>query len=160
MQACFIGHRKIQKKEELASSIKQTVLTLIQKGITTFLFGSKSEFDDLAWQVVSDLKITYPFIKRIYVRSAYPYLNKAYEQYLLKNYEETYFPHTLNNAGKFSYVKRNYEMIDNSTYCLVYYDENYIPSFSQGAKHNSGTKIAYDYAVKRKKNVINLYALP
>ena len=79
MQACFIGHRKIQKKEELASSIKQTVLTLIQKGITTFLFGSKSEFDDLAWQVVSDLKITYPFIKRIYVRSAYPYLNKAYD---------------------------------------------------------------------------------
>ena len=157
MQACFIGHRKIQKKEEVASSIKQTALELIHKGITTFLFGSKSEFDDLAWQIVSDLKTNYPFIKRIYVRSAYPYIDKEYEKYLLKNYEETYFPHQLKSAGRFSYVERNFEMIDNSTYCLFYYDENYISYLNQDAKRNSGTKIAYDYAVTRKKIIFNLY---
>ncbi|MBQ7339700.1 MAG: hypothetical protein IJW43_02465 [Clostridia bacterium] len=63
MQVCFIGHRTIQKNEELISSLKQTIIELINKGATTFLFGSKSEFDDLSWELVTELKETFPFIK-------------------------------------------------------------------------------------------------
>ena len=68
-------------------------------------------------------------------------------------YDETYFPLQLANAGKASYIQRNFEMIDKSAYCIFYYNENYASSL----KSNSGTKVAYKYALKRNKNIINLY---
>ena len=165
MRVCFIGHRTIQKKEELISLLKQTIINLINKGATTFLFGSMSEFNDISWETVTALKERYPFIKRVYVRSAYQYIDKSYENYLLKSYEETYFPSKLENAGKYSYVERNYEMIDASTYCVFYYNLNYYPPLSKQPNHTkllqckrkSGTKTAYNYAIKRKKTIINLY---
>lgn len=112
IKVCFIGHRTIRKDEELISLLKQTIIDLINKGATTFLFGSMSEFDDLSWEIVTTLIAKYPFIKRVYVRSAYQYIDKCYEKYLLESYEEIYFPPKLKNAGKYSYVERNYEMID------------------------------------------------
>lgn len=92
MKACFIGHRTIEETEELTSLLKNTVITLIKKGVTSFLFGSMSAFDDFSWKVVTDLKKEYPFIKRVYVRSSYQYIHESYEKYLLELYEETYFP--------------------------------------------------------------------
>ncbi len=165
MRACFIRHRKININTKLVVSLKQTIIALIDKGVKTFLFGSISEFDDLSWKTVTALKNKYPFIKRVYVRAAYQCIDKSYEDYLLKSYEETYYPAKLEKAGKFSYVERNYEMIDNSTYCIFYYNKNYTPtlrlqsnfSFSSHTKHNSGTRTAYHYAVKKKKTIINLY---
>ena len=127
MQVCFIGHRSIEKTEELIRSLEETVVALIDNGVKTFLFGSMSEFNSLSWQVVSALKEKYPFIKRVYVRSNYPSIDKAYEEYLLRFYEETYFPEKLKEAGKCAYVERNYKMIDDSNYCVFYYNENYIP---------------------------------
>jgi hypothetical protein len=67
MQVCFIGHRSVQNKGELISSLKETVIDLIGKGATTFLFGSMSDFDRLSWETVTALKANYPFIKRVYV---------------------------------------------------------------------------------------------
>ena len=162
---CFIGHRRIENKENVKALLKQEIVILLEKGITKFLFGSMSEFDDLSWEVVTELKETYPSIKRIYVRSAYQYIDKSYENYLLESYEETYYPPKLENAGKCSYVERNYEMIDKSTYCVFYYNENYVPELKRPPKHNmllpsrrtSGTKIAYEYALKKKKEIINIY---
>jgi len=165
MQVCFIGHRVIQENEELVSLLKQTILELINKGVTDFLFGSKSMFDDLSWRIVTELKEKYTFIKRIYVRSSYQHIDNAYENYLLERYEQTYFPPKLQNAGKYSYVERNYEMIDKSTYCIFYYNQNYVAQAKRPYKHDkilqknrrSGTKIAYEYALKKKKTIYNLY---
>ena len=164
MQCCFIGHRTIQNREELECLLKITVLKLINRGVTTFLFGSKSAFNDLAWEVVTELKARHPSIKRVYVRASYQYIDKTYRDYLREAYEETYFPSKLEGAGKCSYVKRNYEMIDNSRYCVFYYNEKYIAPLRKinrkalmEASRNSGTKVAYNYAVKNKKIIINLY---
>lgn len=157
MQACFIGHRTIEKTEELISLLQETIILLINKGVTTFLFGSKSEFDSLTYKIVTKLKEKYLFIKRVYIRSTYQCIDKSYEEYLLKLYEETYFPPKLEKAGKYSYVERNFEMIDNSSYCVFYYNENYTPLSKRHTKRNSGTKVAYNYALKKKKTIINLY---
>ena len=132
--------------------LKETIYTLISDGVDTFLFGSMSEFDNLSWSIVTQIKETHPFVKRVYVRSSSQYIEKSYEQYLLQFYEETYFPSGVGKAGKLAYVKRNYEMIDNSDYCIFYYSDNYQSSLIR----NSGTKLAYDYAVKKKKVIINL----
>ena len=166
MTVCFIGHKTITKTKALMFSLKETIVALINRGASTFLFGSMSEFDNLAWEAVTELKKEYPCIRRVYVRSAYMHISKSYEEHLLEHYEETYFPPRIENAGKYSYVERNYEMIDSSTYCVFYYNENYIPPLKKQSKHNalppsrrnSGTEIAYSYAIKKEKQIINLYS--
>ena len=147
---CFFGHRKINVNDELISRLTEAVEDLItEKKVDTFLFGSKSEFDKLCLNVVTKLKNKYPHIRRIYVRAEFPYIDEDYTAYLLQSYDHTYYPERIINAGKAAYVERNYEMIDSSGYCIIYYDENYpLPK--------SGTKRAYDYAVKKNAAVINL----
>ena len=164
MQACFIGHRKIENIEKLKTPLKEIIISLVKKGVNTFLFGSRSNFNELSLKIVTEIKKDYSCIKRVYVRSAFQFIDESYEKYLLKFYDETYFPQKIENSGKYSYVERNYLMIDNSTYCIFYYDKNYTPpqkplknNMLPPPRNNSGTKIAYNYAVKKKKEIINLY---
>ncbi len=149
---CFLGHRKIDYSTDCKKRIYKIIEKLINKNIIYYIFGSKSQFNDLCYSVVSDLKLKYPHIKRIYVRAEYPNINDDYEKYLLERYEYTYFPSNILNSKKAIYIKRNYEMIDNSSYCLFYYDKNYLPNTAT----TSGTKTAYNYALKNNKNIINL----
>ncbi len=137
---------------------------IVENNISTFLFGSKSKFDDLCYEVVCELKEKYPHIQRIYVRAEYPYISDDYKSYLLESYEDTYFPEKSVNAGKASYVERNQEMINNSSFCIVYYDESYLPPRRKNSKRDlldyqpkSGTKIAYDYARKKGIEIINIF---
>ncbi len=156
---CFFGHRKIAISNQLKINLYKEIEKLIlEKDITAFLFGSKSEFDDLCHTVVTKLKENYPHIKRIYVRAEYPFIDENYKSYILKDYEDTYFPERVINAGKFSYIERNFEMIDRSGVCIVYYNPAYKPAKKSEIKYQpkSGTKIAYGYAVGKKLKIINL----
>ena len=63
-------------------------------------------------------------------------------------------PERVKNSGKASYILRNQKMIDASDFCVFYYDKNYIPLTNK--QTNSGTHLAYQYAVKMKKQIINL----
>ncbi|MBE6643517.1 MAG: DUF1273 domain-containing protein [Ruminococcaceae bacterium] len=147
---CFFGHRTINETEELRTKITETVERLItNENVDTFLFGSKSEFDRLCLELVTKLKEKYPHVKRIYVRAEFPFINDDYLNYLLKSYDDTYYPEKLHGAGRAAYVERNYEMINNSKYCIVYYDEQNAPT-----TRKSGTKIAIDYAIKKGSDVI------
>ncbi len=151
---CFFGHRTIDITKELRRKLYNEIKNLIvNECIDTFLFGSKSQFDDLSYQVLSELKTDYPHIKRIYVRSHFPYIDDMYKSYILKNYEDTYYPNKVLNSGKSAYVQRNREMIDKSKFCIIYYNEKYTPS----TKTKSGTRLAYDYAIKKNKNIINIF---
>ncbi len=115
----FFGHRKIDKTPELTQRLKQEVETLIaEKEVTDFYFGSRSQFNDLCLEVVTHLKEKYPHIKRIYVRSAFPNISEDYKDFLLESYDKTYFPEKIKGAGKASYVERNQEMIDNTSFAL------------------------------------------
>ncbi|MBQ2941500.1 MAG: DUF1273 family protein [Clostridia bacterium] len=161
---CFFGHRRIEISDELVNRIKEAVEDLIKyKNVDTFLFGSKSRFDTLCVNVVTELKKKYPHISRIYVRAEFPYIDEDYAAYLLENYDYTYYPERMINAGRASYVERNYEMIDKSNYCIIYYDENYMPPRRKNSRRDlfdyqpeSGTKLAYNYAVKKGLRIINL----
>lgn len=153
----FFGHRKIAVTDEMKARLCREIENLIvNEGVNTFLFGSKSEFDNLCYDVVSDFKVKYPDIKRVYVRAAYADVDKSYTDYLLEYYEYTYFPEKIRGAGRASYVERNREMIVNSKFCVVYYDKNYLPPLQNGYRRRSGTAIAYDFALKNKNEIINL----
>ena len=161
---CFFGHRKIVETPELIDRLAKEIEVLItEKDVNVFYFGSKSQFDDLCHKVVTKLKEKYPYIKRVYVRSAYQHIPDWYENSLLEHYEKTYFPERMEKAGKASYVERNQEMINKSDYCIVYYDENYLPSRRKNSRRDltdyqpkSGTAIAYDYAMKKNRVIINV----
>lgn len=147
---CFIGHRKIEETSELRGELYEIIEKLIKdEKVDTFLFGSKSRFNDLCHELVTKIKEKYPHIKRVYVRAEYPYIDDNYQAYLLENYEDTYYPEKIIGSGKAAYVERNCEMINNSRFCVVYYDEQNAPT-----TRKSGTKTALDYAVKHKKDII------
>ena len=150
--ACFIGHRIINETEDLKSKLNEIIEKLIvDENVDTFLFGSKSRFNSLCLELVTKIKEKYPHIKRVYVRAEYPYISERYKNYLLKNYEDTYYPEKIINSGRATYVERNYELIDNSQFCIVYYDKENVPT-----TRKSGTKIALDYAIKKQKHIIVL----
>ena len=162
---CFFGHRKVVSIEQIKScAYKEVEELIINKGVRVFLFGSKSEFNTLCYEVVSELKKKHPYIKRIYVRAEYQHINDSYKNMLLNMYEETYYPNNIENSGRAVYIERNMEMIDKCEYCVTYYNDKYTPPKRKICKRDlcdyqpkSGTKIAFEYAVKKKKKIINLY---
>ena len=147
---CFFGHRTIKETEELKLKLIETIEKLIvNENVDTFLFGSKSRFNSLCLELVTEIKEKYPHIKRIYVRAEYPYISEHYKNYLLESYEDTYYPEHIRDSGRAAYVERNYEMINKSQFCIVYYDEPNAPT-----TRKSGTKIALDYAVKQGREIL------
>lgn len=167
---CFIGHRNVKRTVELREKITNTVRWLItEKEVDQFLFGSKSNFDDFCQEILKELRMEYSHIRRVYVRTYYPELGEPYIGYILRDFEDTYMPECIENAGVARYVERNQEMINASDYCIFYYDPQYQPPKRKYSKHGvgeyqpkSGTKVAFDYANRRKrggKNIIliNIY---
>ena len=149
---CFFGNRTINETEELKGKLYKTIENLIvSDNVDTFLFGSKSRFDSLCLELVTKLKEKYSHIKRIYVRAEFPVISDNYKDYLLESYEDTYYPEKIIGSGRAAYVERNFEMINQSRFCVVYYDESYAPS-----KRKSGTKIALAYAIKHQKTILLL----
>lgn len=118
---------------------------------------------------LNNCKTIYPHIRRVYVRMYYPELGEPYIGYILRDFEDTYMPERIENAGVARYVERNQEMIDGSDYCIFYYDENYKPPKRKYSKCSvgdyqpkSGTKVAFDYAYQKRGAgkevfVINLF---
>ena len=124
---CFFGHRTIDETEELKAKVTETIENLITiKKVDTFLFGSRSRFDSMCLELVNKIKDKHPHIKRVYVRAEFPAITDQYKSYLLKSYDETYYPDKIIHAGKATYVERNYEMINKSKYCVIYYNEQRI----------------------------------
>lgn len=179
MIVSFFGHRKIEITEELCERLKQTIENLILDGVDTFLFGSRSEFDNLCFSVVCELKQKYPNIKRISYNapSETVFTSKAeaehFEEIELKLFNKKvyyeYFEQKVDSeksykANKNAYIARNQEMIDASDICIFYYDKNYLPPKRKNSKRDlldyqpkSGTAIAFAYAKQKKKKIINVY---
>ena len=180
MKTCsFIGHRKIEETEELKSRLKTVIINMIEnEKVEVFLFGSRSDFNFLCHAVVTELKEKYPHIqRRAYMcrsetcvfEKERAYLEEIYSHFekrpvTLLGVEEEVEYKTKWNSGKAQYVERNQAMIDDSDFCVFYYNENYKPplrkqncSVLSTYQPKSGTRLAYEYAKQKKKSVINLF---
>lgn len=150
----FFGHRKIVITEELKEKVKRVIEDLIvNHNVLTFLFGSRSDFDHLCHLVVTELKEKYPNIKRLsytcrsetctleseraYWEEVYSYFRK--EKETLLGIEEEIEHKTKYTSGRVSYVERNQAMINDSDYCIFYYDENYQPEMKKYSKRLAST---------------------
>ena len=131
----------------------------------------------MCFEIVSELKELYLNIKRIFYscKSEGCYLEKdrqKWEEFYSRIekrevhilcFDEEYEHKTKYTAGKASYMERNHAMINDSDYCIFYYDENYMPPPRKYSKRSvctyqpkSGTALAYAYAKQKKKIVINV----
>ena len=165
MKACsFFGHRDTEQTEELKQKVRETVERLIvEEGVDTFLFGSRSKFDELCHMVVTELKEKYPHIQRI----AYLCRHESGclagegkdEQRRIKGltgrdvyvpeYEDIRKSDRVNSAGRASYVERNYWMIDDSDFVIICCNESSCSKYS-------GALYAYQYAHRRDKRILDL----
>ena len=60
---CFTGHRIIKITPELVQRLKDTIIELIEQGVTDFYDGGAIGFDMLCAETVIELKAEYPDIK-------------------------------------------------------------------------------------------------
>ena len=179
---CFIGHRKIERTDKLIKNLTSLIRGLIhEQGVNTFLFGSRSEFDDLCHEIVTELQKKNPQIKRIMYtcRSEYAVKKEEKEEreriarevtkrdIKYKDYDGAMMSDRLWLAGKASYVERNQDMINASDYCVFYYDPQYQPPRRKYSKRSvgdyqpkSGTALAFEYAMRGKRTkIINIWDL-
>ena len=99
--------------------------------------------------VVTEFKNKYPHIRQIYARAELTYIDEEYTEYLLERHDHTYYPELMVNARKTAYVGRSYEMVDNSSYRVIYYNKNCMPPKRKNSRRDlfdyqpsSGTKLA------------------
>lgn len=174
-----MGHRTAKLNEREIEKLKKIIEDLIvNNNVTTFLFGSLSEFDYICHLVVTELKENYTQIKRIAYtcRSEACILESERHQWeekysrlqkreiKLLGVEEDFEHKTKYTSNRASYVERNYAMIDDSDYCIFYYDSTYLPDVRKYSKRSvvfyqpkSGTSLAFSYAKRKKKNIINIF---
>lgn len=154
MTVAVIGHKKIDKTQDLIDRLNEVMTDLIvSENADTFIFGSKSAFDDLCYKTITELKYKYQHIQRIWARAEYECVSREYVMYLLTFYEGTFFPEKVKGMGMLSYIKRNEVIVDMCDVLVVYYDKDYKPS----NQRNSGTKLSVAYANRKNKRIINVF---
>jgi len=150
IKTCSVfGHSKIEITEELGNKLLETFKDLIEKGCENFYFGGFGMFDELCHKIVSELKLTYSHIKRIFCLSDPRHLriNKRPKWLKSENYEDFVY---LDLDFDWWYQRiyyRNCAMIDKSDIVLFYVEE----------LKNSGAYKAFKYAKQKKKSIINLF---
>ena len=146
---CFTGHRTV-KADFDEKKFDSILRKLIGKGVDTFICGGALGFDMLAEKKILALKKEFSQIKlHIYA----PCQNQAERWTLLQKMS---YNKILNKAD---YVDmpprpyfdgcmkiRNFKMVDNSAYCVAYYDGTFA----------SGTGQTVRYAMKKGIKVINI----
>lgn len=170
--ACFTGHRPDKlggynynspKNLQIKEALRKACISLIvNEGVDTFVVGGALGIDQMAFDVVYELKKEYslkiivaiPFEKQYsnWFQSSITYYKRqlsladklvfvdTLDEYKIKGYEEgKYYPAKMQ--------KRNEYMVDISDYIITYFD---------GTK--GGTKNCLDYWNKKKSNKpINVY---
>lgn len=161
---CFIGHRDIENFSETKEKLKREICGLIERGVSRFIFGDHSAFNDLCYDTITELKQKYPYIERIKYRKDYQEISESVRIYFLEGFEDNTCHKGVAKAGKAAYVERNRAMITDSDICVFYYNENYQPKRRKESKRSvctyqpkSGTRLAYEFAVRENKEIINLF---
>ena len=144
-KVCFIGHRNIGKI--IYYKLKAEIEKLIKNGCKYFMMGTHGEFDQIALSCCKELKETY---NDITIEIVLTNLNILKNELFCPNYEDI---KTVYYDIEEVYYKRriltsNYKMVQNCDILICYVDNRI---------NWSGAKKIYNYAVKNKKKIINLF---
>ncbi len=144
--SCF-GHLTVDITDELRARTSKEIDKMIADGVCIFLFGGRSDFDDLVYDIVSEKKAQDKQleIKRIFCFPLENQLRKPPHWFQRKEYEGYDCPAKDFDWWYTAIYYRNCAMIDKSDLILFYAEE----------RENSGAYKAYKYAVKTHKRSIN-----
>lgn len=137
MKVGFIGHRTVKYKEMIELKLIKKINTLIDIGVNEFVFGSNSEFDNICYHIIEN------YNKKITIFCC------GKEN---RRYDKIFYTNVPFENRKNIYIERNKSLIDYCDIIIFYFDDQY--SFP---KTNSGTRIAYEYALRKRKQVFNIF---
>ncbi len=147
--SCF-GHTYVDITDDLISRTRKEIDRAIEDGVRIFLFGGRSDFDDLCYDLVTEKKNSDPRlnIQRVFCFSLDSQFRKPPRWYEKKEYESFECPTKRVNYWYTAIFFRNVAMIDQSDLIL----------FCVEQRENSGAYKTYQYAVKTHKKIVNLFA--
>ncbi len=123
-------------------------MLITKENVRLFYFGGFGEFDDLCHKIVSELKNKYPNIYRIFCLSDPRHQRLSKRPIWIKDedYEEIIYLNLINDYWYKRIYFRNCEMIDRSDFVVFYVNHS----------ERSGAYKALQYAIKKKKQIINI----
>ena len=148
-KSCSVfGTSKMVITDELKKRLRNVFIDLLEKDFRIFYFGGFSEFDDVCYQIITELKLEYPDIHRIFCVADPRWQRPSKRPRWLneETYEEIIY---LDLDFDWWYTRiyyRNCEMINLSDYVVFYAPEN----------NSSGAYKALKHAKLKKKDFINL----
>ena len=147
MKICvFFGHAEMDYTA-YKDDLEEIIIDMIEwEGVTQFYSGGRGKFDWICAEIVGNLRTKYPQIKNTLARS---YIPKHKQNFILPAcYDDTVYLLEKNIPLKFAISKTNKAMIDKADFVVV------------AIKHSwGGARSAYDYAKRRKKNILNILDL-
>ena len=135
----FCGHGKIVYDNFVQQRLYKEIEAMAKNGESSFLLGGYGNFDLIAASAIKAIKEKYSNVKSILVLA---YLDQKYNEDL---YDETIYPDIENVPRRYAIVKRNQWMIDKSDVVISYLEHSW-----------GGAAKTFDYAMKKKKTVINV----
>ena len=161
LKCCFTGYRPSKfpfpmnenNPQYLAfeNALYEEIISLVNKGCTTFITGMAMGFDIIAAETVLNVARAVKDVN-VTLHCVLPFENQVDTFY--DSWKERYLKvlkrcdrKTVLSEEYFSgcYAKRNKFMVDNSDYVLTWYDGK-----------SGGTKNTIDYALKKQRAVINI----
>lgn len=134
MKKCtFIGRRDCTNIEPI---IYSSVNTLLRQGVNEFYSGGMGNFDILCEKAVKKSGGIITYI---------PYNTKLIKERDRLWYDNIFCPFSDKTYSKYDIPNRNKWLVDNTDICLCYV-------YKEG-----GAMSTYDYALKKNKQIINLY---
>ncbi len=146
--SCF-GHTYVDITDDLIARTKTEIDKAVADGVRIFLFGDRSDFDDLCYDLITEKRNAEPWlnIRRVFCFSLETQFRKPPRWFIPKEYEALDCPLKIYDYWYTSIYYRNLAMIDQSDLILFWVEP----------RENSGAYKTYQYAVRKHKRIVNLF---
>lgn len=144
MIVTFCGHRELQFEEDLRVWLEYTIEKLIGSGANLFFLGGYGAFDELAAEIVCNMKNQYPNVKSILVL---PYAKKQFDE---RKYDGVLYPKLEGVSDRYAIIHRNRWMVDSADVVVTYVNHEYGGAYKTLEYARSKKKIITQYEMKYK----------
>ena len=150
MKVAFIGQQILRPSPRLRKDLAAAVRELVEKeNADEFLFVGRGDFDGLCFDVVSELKGEYPYLRRAVVRGKDEYITPQCAERLRARYDALY-PDERCGTKVVSFLRRYREAAAMSDAIVAYMEE-------KGERlGKSAPALALKEAKEEKKRVLEL----
>ena len=137
----FFGHSSFYDNKITVCNVVDILEKKINNKDVEFYLGNYGSFDTFAYNVAKEYQSRNTNAKLVFIT---PYLNNERCNEFSKKCDSSVYPEIEKIPLKYAIIERNKWVVRKSDLIIFYY------------KFLGGTAIAYDYAIKKRKTIINL----